>query len=148
MATLLTLRARGAMTPAILVVSTPEAYPREELRRLGDPVVVSLADLPTSLPNAIERALRLNAATAASRQLVPLLRSLSESQRLIAAGRIARRVKHDINNPLAALLGEAQLLELEPLAPEQLEAVQRIVELCGRIVALARELDGPSPTSP
>jgi signal transduction histidine kinase len=62
-------------------------------------------------------------------------------EQLAAAGAIALDMRHQINNPLAALLAEAQVLGLEPLAPEQQEAVERIVELCRRVVALVRELD-------
>jgi nitrogen-specific signal transduction histidine kinase len=69
--------------------------------------------------------------------------AVDETRQLVAAGRIARRVKHDINNPLAALLAEAQLLELEELGDEAREAVTRIVELTHRVIDQARQLDGP-----
>ena len=74
---------------------------------------------------------------------------LRRAQRLQAAGALALRLQHSLNNPLAALLAEAQLLELESLAPEHREALHRIVELCRRVIALVRQLDGmqerPSP---
>jgi signal transduction histidine kinase len=62
-------------------------------------------------------------------------------QQLAAAGEVALGLRHEINNPLAALLAEAQLLALEPLAAEHRAAVERIVGLCRRTVALMRELD-------
>jgi signal transduction histidine kinase len=62
-------------------------------------------------------------------------------QQLAAAGAVALDMRHQINNPLAALLAEAQVLGLEPMAPEHHAAVERIVELCRRMVALIRELD-------
>lgn len=62
-------------------------------------------------------------------------------QQLAAAGAVALDLRHQINNPLAALLAEAQVLGLETLAPEQQAAVERIIELCRRVVALIRELD-------
>ena len=62
---------------------------------------------------------------------------------LIAAGEIALRLQHSLNNPLAALLAEAQLLEMEDsLAPEHRAAVQRLVELCRRLIGIVRRLDG------
>lgn len=62
-------------------------------------------------------------------------------QQLAAAGAVALDMRHQINNPLAALLAEAQVLGLEPLAPDQQAAVERIVDLCRRVVVLLRELD-------
>jgi signal transduction histidine kinase len=62
-------------------------------------------------------------------------------QQLAAAGAVALELRHDVSNPLAALLAEAQLLALEPLAPEHQAAVGRIVELCRQTVTLLREMD-------
>jgi hypothetical protein len=53
-----------------------------------------------------------------------------------------RTAQHALNDALTALLAEAQLLELEPLAEDHLQAVGRIVELARRIAKVARRLDG------
>jgi signal transduction histidine kinase len=51
-------------------------------------------------------------------------------------------VQHQLNNPLAALLAEAQLLGMEPtLGAEQRAAALRITELTRRVIALVRGLD-------
>jgi signal transduction histidine kinase len=51
-------------------------------------------------------------------------------------------IQHQLNNPLAALLAEAQLLGMEPeLGAEQRAAAARITELTRRVIALVRELD-------
>lgn len=51
-------------------------------------------------------------------------------------------IQHQLNNPLAALLAEAQLLGMDPkLAAEQRAAADRITELTRRVVALVRGLD-------
>jgi signal transduction histidine kinase len=51
-------------------------------------------------------------------------------------------VQHEMNNPLAALLAESQLLELDPaLSEEQRESVKRIVDLARRVIASSRKLD-------
>ncbi|HSU92785.1 MAG TPA: histidine kinase dimerization/phospho-acceptor domain-containing protein [Gemmatimonadaceae bacterium] len=51
-------------------------------------------------------------------------------------------VQHSLNNPLAALLAEAQLLAMETtLDPEHLAAVDRMTELVRRLIALVRGLD-------
>lgn len=65
-----------------------------------------------------------------------------ETQRLVTAGRAANELRHALNNPLAALLAEAQLLELEEITDEQRRSVARMVELCRRMVAIVRTLDG------
>ena len=69
-------------------------------------------------------------------------RAIRQTQRLVAAGELALRLQHSLNNPLAALLAEAQLLELEPLAPDHRESVERIIELSRRVIDVVRGLDG------
>jgi signal transduction histidine kinase len=68
-------------------------------------------------------------------------RELRRVRAQIALADSARMVQHALNNPLTALLAEAQLLELEPLAPEARAAAARLVELARRVVAAARKLD-------
>jgi signal transduction histidine kinase len=64
------------------------------------------------------------------------------ARRLVAAGEIALRFQHSVNNPLAGILAEAQLMQLDPVTAEQNEALERIVMLCRRIIELGRTLDG------
>jgi signal transduction histidine kinase len=71
-----------------------------------------------------------------------IARAVRQTQRLVAAGDLALRLQHSLNNPLAALLAEAQLLELEPLAPDHRESVERIIELSRRVIDVVRGLDG------
>lgn len=72
----------------------------------------------------------------------PASLELQRARRVVAMGESARNVQHAMNNPLTALLAEAQLLELEPLAEENLRAVGRIIELARRVAKVARRLDG------
>jgi signal transduction histidine kinase len=74
----------------------------------------------------------------------PPLRELRRVRRQFALGETARAARHDLNNPLTALLAEAQLLELEELPAEHRASVVRIVELARRVVAVARRLDARS----
>lgn len=56
--------------------------------------------------------------------------------------RMTALVQHSLNNPLAALLAEAQLLAMEStLDPEHRAAVDRMTELVRRLIALVRGLD-------
>lgn len=64
-----------------------------------------------------------------------------------ALGASARESQHDINNPLTALLAEAQLLELEPLADEHRAAAARIVGLARRIVTVMHRTNAHATTS-
>ena len=51
-------------------------------------------------------------------------------------------VQHQLNNPLAALLAEAQLLSMEPeLSDPHRESVTRVIELVRRLIALVRDLE-------
>jgi signal transduction histidine kinase len=72
----------------------------------------------------------------------PARAALQRARRLMAAGEIALRMQHALNNPLAALLAEAQLLEMEQLTDEQHDAVTRIVEQLRRVIGVVRQLDG------
>jgi signal transduction histidine kinase len=68
-------------------------------------------------------------------------RELRRVRAQIALAESARMVQHALNNPLTALLAEAQLLELEPLEGEARLAAARLVELARRVAAAARRLD-------
>jgi signal transduction histidine kinase len=63
---------------------------------------------------------------------------LRRVQRAVAVGERSAHWQHTLNNPLAALLAESQLLEMEPLSPDHHESVHRIVELCRRLIELVR----------
>jgi signal transduction histidine kinase len=77
----------------------------------------------------------------------PPMRELRRVRRQFARGEAAAAVHHDLNNPLTAMLAEAQLLQLEALGEEHRAAAGRIVTLARRIAAVARRLDGTaSPT--
>jgi signal transduction histidine kinase len=73
--------------------------------------------------------------------LDPPARELRRVRAQIELAESARMVQHALNNPLTALLAEAQLLELEPLGEEARAAAARLVELARRVVAAARRLD-------
>lgn len=68
------------------------------------------------------------------------LRELRRVRSYLALGESARALQHAFNNPLTALLAEAQLLELEPLSDEHQAAVARILALARRLVVLSRKL--------
>ena len=54
----------------------------------------------------------------------------------------AARLQHAMNNPLAALLAEGQLLSMEnDLSAEQRESVDRMIELTRRVIVLVRDMD-------
>lgn len=55
-----------------------------------------------------------------------------------------KSLQHSLNNPLAGLLAELQLLEMEELPGEHREAVERCIELCRRVILLVRERVPPS----
>lgn len=65
-----------------------------------------------------------------------------DSNRLAELSNAVGRVQHEMNNPLAALLAEAQLLELDPsLNEEQRQSIKRIVDLARRVIVSSRKLD-------
>lgn len=68
--------------------------------------------------------------------------------RLSEFARLAARARHEINNPLTGLLGQAQLLLREELSDTARRRVQTIEQLANRIrdtVASLREIQLPRP---
>lgn len=136
------LRARGYEEPIILVVESQAGAPREELSRLGVNVVLAESNVALQLPDALLALLTTEAVRRSSPQALAIVDSLRRLRALIASGEIAGGLQHKLNNPLAALLAEAQLLELEPLAPEHMASVGRIIELCRRVIEVSRSIEG------
>ena len=137
-------RAAG-LAGGLVVLLPPEASatagaPVEQLAAYGAVPCALDAGFATALPAAVV------AACAPRGGATPSVaeRSLRRVQQLAAAGEIALGLQHAMNNPLTALLAEAQLLELESMTEEQQAAVRRMVELCRRVIALVRRLDGVS----
>jgi signal transduction histidine kinase len=50
-----------------------------------------------------------------------------------------KSLQHTLNNPLAGLLAELQLLQMEELAPEHRAAVGRAVDLVRRLIKIVKE---------
>lgn len=73
----------------------------------------------------------------------PYAPQVMRARRLVAAGELALTLQHALNNPLAGVLAEAQMMQLDPDAPaEQTEAATRIIALCRRMIDLIHALDG------
>jgi len=78
-----------------------------------------------------------------------LRRAVAEYEsRLNEFADLAARVRHEINNPLTGLIGQAQLLLREELSPAARRRVQTIEHLATRIrdtVAELRTVQRPNP---
>lgn len=128
---------RGRGLGGAIVVMTPlpdDPMLRGTLNGLG--VVGISRTVADESPDELAAALTL--ALGADAEVAGALR---QARRIFAAGQATLSLQHAINNPLAALMAEAQLLQLEELQTEHRESVDRIVELCRRVVALVRRLD-------
>lgn len=136
------LRARGYAGAIVVVADDPGRLAAGELRQVGADAMLATTSLTADFPATLTRVLALEERARHSRQAAALLGGLRRTQRLLAAGHVAGRLRHRLNNPLAALLGEAQLLELEELPEEHASAVRRIVELCRRVIEVTRSIDG------
>jgi signal transduction histidine kinase len=67
---------------------------------------------------------------------------VTETSKVKELAEAVGEVQHEMNNPLAALLAESQLLELDPaLSDEQRQSVRRIVDLARRVIVSSRKLD-------
>ena len=140
------LRARGFAGAAVLVVnrSRPSATVDDvSATRLGARRCSLDGNTLWPLAEAVTEALLVEAGGEKATGATPVaVKALRQTQRLLAAGELAMRLQHSLNNPLAALLAEAQLLELETLEQDHRESVERIIELCRRVIDVVRALDG------
>lgn len=134
------LRASGFDAPAVVVADAPDPGLRARAGQVGAGGLVGRDEIGSALAPAIASAMHARG----ERDGDAIGDELRHTRRLIAAGEVALRLQHDLNNPLAGLLAESQLLEMEDLPPEQLDAVRRIVQLCRRLIVLVRRLDGMS----
>ncbi|MBV6521697.1 MAG: hypothetical protein MNPFHGCM_01841 [Gemmatimonadaceae bacterium] len=143
-----TMRARGFKAPAMLIVSGGRESLERDRARLGISHVLDSATLAGTLPDALREALRLDGLAKENASLAHALRVLRQTQRLLAAGEIALKLQHSLNNPLAALLAEAQLMELEDLGADHRRSVERIIELSRRLIEVTRSLEGIGGSRP
>jgi signal transduction histidine kinase len=70
--------------------------------------------------------------------------------RLDAVADLVARIRHEINNPLTGVLGQAQLLLREDLSEKARKRVETIEELAGRlrdVVGQLRQVQRPISTS-
>lgn len=131
------LRASGFDGAAVLIVPALEASVVARAIEVGVRCVIR-DTVATALPELL-------AATTEPPELSVAWRELRRVQRLVAAGEIARGFQHEVNNPLTALLAEAQMLAMEPLDEGPRGAAERIVALCRRVIESVRRFDAARP---
>lgn len=77
-----------------------------------------------------------------SQQLHDFYQRLVRAERIAAIGEVAITIRHEVNNALAAIIGEAGLLRESkaPLAEEDRRGVETILEMGGRVAASLKKL--------
>jgi len=77
-----------------------------------------------------------------SQQLHDYYQRLVRAERVAAIGEVAITIRHEVNNALAAILGEAGLLRetKAPLSPEDKRGVDTILEMAQRVAADLKKL--------
>lgn len=50
-----------------------------------------------------------------------------------------KSLQHTLNNPIAGLLAELQLLEMDDLSAEQRAGVERAIAICRRLIQIVRD---------
>ncbi len=132
------LRARGFRGGIALLAASCDRAVAQQLLALAPTRCVARSELLTALPAALAD---LSARPDLGPEVGPIQRELRRTQQLVAMGEATSRIQHTLNNPLTALLAEAQLLEMEDLSEEHRAAVRRMIELCRRLVVMVRGLD-------
>jgi nitrogen-specific signal transduction histidine kinase len=120
------------------------AVPREGSADLQRALDAGADDYLTTPPSVRNVAARLSIAERRMRQAVARRRAergLQRARWLAGIGETSIALQHEINNPLAALLGHAALLEEGLVAPdEEAEALQVVVEQAHRIASVMKRL--------
>jgi signal transduction histidine kinase len=132
------LRAGASRSALAFVVSARDESLAKSAAAVGALEQIETGALGPAMAETVERAIGGNGWTD---DLLAARDELRRTQRLLAAGEIALGLQHAMNNPLTAVLAEAQLLEMETLPPDVMTAVGRIIESTRRLVALVRKLD-------
>ena len=132
------LRAGASRSALVFVVSARDESLAKSAAPTGALEQIETRTLGPAMADTVERAI---GGTGWTDELLAAREELRRTQRLLAAGEIALGLQHAMNNPLTAVLAEAQLLEMEALPPEAMTAVGRIIESTRRLVALVRKLD-------
>lgn len=132
------LRASASRAALVFVVTARDELLARSAAPVGALDQLETRALGSAMASTVERAV---GGDVWSEDLLAARDELRRTQRLLAAGEIALGLQHAMNNPLTAVLAEAQLLEMESLPPEIATAVRRIIESTRRLVVLVRKLD-------
>jgi signal transduction histidine kinase len=132
------VRARGFHGAIVMLAEACDPATEQRLLALSPARCVAHAAMASALPAVVAE---LSARPDLGDELGPIQKELRRTQQLVAMGEATSRIQHTLNNPLTALLAEAQLLEMDELNDEHRAAVKRMIELCRRLVVMVRGLD-------
>jgi signal transduction histidine kinase len=120
---------------AIVLIGSGDERAVTDAPRYGY-ALVSPEDMASQLvPQLAQQVLRVES---------PYADQVARAGRLVAAGEIAAKLQHSLNNALMGLLAEVQLMQLDELRDEHAAALERMLGLCRRMIELTRSLDGLS----
>jgi signal transduction histidine kinase len=133
-------RAAGFAGAAVLLLADPAPGVAMRAAALGAPLVVLKREIPGRLCAAVVAAARPAISTGEWRSLYEELR---RTQRFIALGQIAARLRHDLSNPMTVISSESQMLEMDPGFPDRYrESINEIRVMCRRVNTIVQGLDG------
>ena len=118
-----------------LICLAPDAV---RAQRLGDFLAAALPTVTVEVRVDPGDAPRVSDAASAS-AAPALAAALDHASAMLAQAERASTLRHALNNPLAALLAESQLLEMDAPTPAQRETAERMVALCRRMIAIIRD---------
>lgn len=136
---------RGDLSPL-----NPRPMPSAELERLQQTVssmIVNLQRARESIAAQVDDERRMR------EELQSLQQQVIRQERLAAIGVLVSGVAHELNNPLQAILGFAELLQMQPGMPEQAKADLLLIQkesarasaIIRNLSRFGRQISEPSP---
>jgi C4-dicarboxylate-specific signal transduction histidine kinase len=92
------------------------------------------------LGNSVEKVLFYEETELAAQSLRDTQEQLLQSEKMSAVGQLVAGVAHELNNPLTAILGYAQLLETEPIGEQARDYVRKLYQQTRRTHRVVQNL--------
>ena len=143
------IKALGYTMPVVMVTGKGDEYIAAEAMRAGAyDYIVKDGNYFSNLPFALDRALERHELIVSARKVREdlaaeanrLREQLYQSDKMAAIGLLLAGVAHELNNPMTAILGYAQMLDMSDMDPALKNDVSKVIEAANRCKKIIQNL--------